>query len=105
MKYFRVEPRQPNLPAHIEFFAGSMMVHVDQPSTNFTDKAELPDGKSQLLDKDLWWPKSTILWRFRWQLVAARIMASMKVTLPLEAHSELFDLTAKTMAPEFIVYH
>jgi hypothetical protein len=53
MKYFRVEPRQPNLPAHIEFFAGSMMVHVDQPSTNFTDKAELPDGKSQLLDKDL----------------------------------------------------
>jgi hypothetical protein len=32
-------------------------------------------------------------------------MASMKVTLPLEAHNELFDLTAKTMAPEFIVYH
>jgi hypothetical protein len=55
MNYFRVEPRQPNSSAQIEFCDGAMTVHPEQPSTvqNNPDNAEQPDRKLRLLDKDL----------------------------------------------------
>jgi hypothetical protein len=51
MNYFRVEPRQPNSSAQIEFCGGAMTVQPDQPSTiqNFPDNAELLDRKTRLL--------------------------------------------------------
>ena len=56
----------------------------------------------EIIDQDTFFG----LMRFpRWQIVAGRLMDSMKETLPLEAHSEFHDLTVKAMGSAGVVYH